>query len=287
MKESAAAVINAVSKTRPNVFQSLDYRLFMQDMFEFLKSSTRAFSNRSLAKRDGFKSSGFFINVVSGRKSLSVSGAAKVANGLKLSTTETDYFVDLTAWSIEPNCHKKHRIFKKLMSSRAFHERDPLKTAQLNYFSDFRMPIVREMILAGAKDRASILDCFLLPLAPEGLNEILKTLVSLELISESEKGLEVVNRAAHTLADCPSPVLKTYHQQMIEKGADALETVDRTLRDIQALALSIDPNELQILNSTLYRFLSDLATRFEMKKSKDRVVYQVNIQAFPLSKPLL
>jgi len=284
MKENLALKKSAPSKARPKVFEFLDFRMFMQEMFDFLKNSTRGFSNRHLAMRAGFKSSGFFINVVRGRKSLSLAGAAKVAKGLRLSPSESEYFVDLVAWNLETDTQKKLKLFKRLTSSRAFHERDPLKQAQLSYFSDLRMPIVREMILAGASDRTSILSNFILPLSESELENILKTLSSLEMIHESKDGLSVSHRAAHTLADCPSPILKTYHRQMIEKGADALESVDRSLRDIQALTLSIDPEELQVLKSSLYRFLNDLATRFEMKKTKSRVVYQVNIQAFPLSK---
>ena len=60
----AAETPKSTEKKRPNIFESLDYRLFMGEMFEYLKMTQRAFSNRSFAKRAGFQSSGFFINIV-------------------------------------------------------------------------------------------------------------------------------------------------------------------------------------------------------------------------------
>lgn len=53
-----------------NVFAYYNYRKYLQDYYEYRKSVQRYFSYRVFAKRAGYTSSGLYLDLVKGRKSL-------------------------------------------------------------------------------------------------------------------------------------------------------------------------------------------------------------------------
>lgn len=269
---------------RPNIFEFLDYRDFLSKMFAYLKFTRRGFSHRLFARQAGFKSSGILTNVICGRKALSVRGAKKTAQGLKLNHSETVFLVDLVLWAHEKKIDRKGMLLERITSNRAFHLMNPLQAAKFKYFSDIRMPLVRELVLAGAKSKNEILKKSRLDLDEEGLSEIIDQLKSLQMIEEKNGEFFAIERQAHTEAEAPSSIIKEYHRKMIHQGIEAMDGIERSLRDIQALTVSLHPDDIAVLKKDLYRFLNHLTSRFEKVSGQDRVVYQVNIQAFPLSK---
>jgi uncharacterized protein (TIGR02147 family) len=269
---------------RPNIFEFLDYKDFLVKMFNFLKKTSRGFSHRNFARLAGFHSSGVLTNVIQGRKALSAQGARKVAKGFKLNANEADYLVDLVHWANEKDSSRRPALLNRVLSSRAFHLQKPLSMDQFQYFSDLRMPVVRELILAGMNTRSDILHHSRLEMTEEELEKILLKLKSLRLVQEQNGILKVLERQAHTENECPSEILKEYHRQMISKGIDAIDEIESTLREVQALTLSMSPQDIPLLKKSLHRFLHDIATQFERTENTERVVYQLNLQAFPFSK---
>jgi uncharacterized protein (TIGR02147 family) len=272
------------TEARPNIFEFLDYKDFLVKMFNYFKKTSRGFSHRNFARLAGFHSSGVLTNVIQGRKALSAQGARKVAKGFRLNSNEADYLVDLVHWANEKDANRRPALLNRVLSSRAFHLQKPLSIDQLQYFSDLRMPIVRELILAGMNTRADILCHSRLQMTEEELEIIIGKLKTLGLIQEKDGVLRVLERQAHTDSECPSEILKEYHRQMIAKGIDAIDEIESSLREVQALTLSMSPQDVPLLKKSLHRFLHDVATRFERTEKSERVVYQLNLQAFPFSK---
>ena len=82
-----------------NVFAYYNYRKYLQDYYEYRKSVQRYFSYRAFAKRAGYTSSGFYLDLVKGRKSLTPQMVPKFIHALGLSEKEGRYFslmVDFT-----------------------------------------------------------------------------------------------------------------------------------------------------------------------------------------------
>ena len=68
-----------------NVFAYYNYRKYLQDYYENRKSIYRYFSYRSFAKKAGYTSSGLYLDLVKGRKSLTPQMVPKFIAALGLS----------------------------------------------------------------------------------------------------------------------------------------------------------------------------------------------------------
>jgi uncharacterized protein (TIGR02147 family) len=155
--------------------------------------------------------------------------------------------------------------------------------AQIHYFSDHRLPLVREIIASGVEKREKIIELCREPIADD-LESILFDLKSLQMIDEVKGKLIALQKDVVTEGECPSPVLLEYHRKMIQKSAESLDQVERTLREIQAMTIAIDPKELPDFKDTVRKFLHDLATRYDRKESDQKLIYQLNLQGFPLTR---
>ena len=75
-----------------NVYAYYNYRKYLQDYYEYQKSVQRYFSYRSFAKKVGYSSSGFYLDLIKGRKSLTPAMVTKFIAALGLNEREGRYF---------------------------------------------------------------------------------------------------------------------------------------------------------------------------------------------------
>ena len=75
-----------------NVYAYYNYRKYLQDYYDYRKSVQRYFSYRSFAKKAGYSSSGFYLDLVRGRKSLTPQMLPKFIAALGLNEKEGRYF---------------------------------------------------------------------------------------------------------------------------------------------------------------------------------------------------
>jgi hypothetical protein len=87
--------INVPSK-RPDVFKYTNYRLFLGDMYNYLKVNQRGFSYRNFSRRAELSSPNHLKQVIDGRIGLSSPRIiGKFAKGLELTSAESHYFETL------------------------------------------------------------------------------------------------------------------------------------------------------------------------------------------------
>jgi uncharacterized protein (TIGR02147 family) len=69
-----------------------DYHAFCKDRYATLKNQDKKFSFRSFSKDAGFASPNYLHLIMHGERNLSPDGADKFALGLRLNSSETEYF---------------------------------------------------------------------------------------------------------------------------------------------------------------------------------------------------
>ena len=82
---------------RPVIFDYLDYRAFLKDMFCFRKWKDKHFSYRYFAGKSGFASPNYLKLVIDGDRNLTNGSIAKIAKGFKLKKQEREYFETCSA----------------------------------------------------------------------------------------------------------------------------------------------------------------------------------------------
>ena len=98
----------------PVIFDYLDYRAFLRDMFKYRKQQAKHFSYRFFARKSGFKSPNFLKLVTDGDRNLSYESITKVAKGFSLKKQEQEYFEYLVLMNQAGTHDEKNRYYIKM-----------------------------------------------------------------------------------------------------------------------------------------------------------------------------
>lgn len=83
-------------------------------------------------------------------------------------------------------------------------------------------------------------------------------------------------------AQIPSPIIRKYHRQILEKAADSLETTPIHQREFQGVGLVVKESDLKKLKIEIDQFTDMIRQKFH--RPKEDHVYQLEVALFPLTK---
>lgn len=271
---------------RPSVYDYLDYRSFLSDMFNFRKSKNAAFSYRYFSSKAGFASPNFLKLVSNGQRNLTNGSIAKVAKGFGLKKKEREFFENLVYMNQAVTHDEKNHYYCKLVSIIGGKKSAAIDKRQYDYFSKWYYPAIRELIafkngMAGPETIAAQLH----PKVP--LKEVLTAIDLLESLGLIEKRADgrwqQVHRNVSTGSEIKSLVVVNFHKEMMRLAAEAIDHVPPKRRDISALTLSVQRDTLLELKDRIIAFRKELMEMASADDAPDTVV-QINIQLFPLTK---
>src|SRR5258706_2599512 len=102
---------------KPDIYTYTDYRKFLADYYREQKARDPKFSNRYFSQKIGYNSSGFFSDVLSGKKNLTGPVLLKLARALKLKKGEEEYFINLVNFNQARTIDERNRFYEKLMGA--------------------------------------------------------------------------------------------------------------------------------------------------------------------------
>ena len=272
------------SDWKPDVFGYLNYREFMKDFYESAKEHTRSMSFRSLSKAAGFKSPNFYKLVMENQRNLSSNGAQRVADALSLSADETRFFLELVEFDQAETREKKNESFERISASRRFRQAGRIEPEFFEYLSHWFYPVIREMTArVDFQFQADWIAKELFPSIPLAeVQRAMNVLLNLGYIIEHEGNVERGEPTLTTGHEVRSLAIVNYHHQMIELGAQSIESVDRDWRDISALTMSVRPAQVAELKRRIHEFRESLINLTDSAENPTSV-YQLNVQLFPMN----
>jgi uncharacterized protein (TIGR02147 family) len=99
-----------------DIFSYTDYRRLLKDYYESCRAKYPWFSYECFSRKAGISSRGLLYNVISGRRRLSPSHVAGVAQAMKLDKSQIEYFENMVAYNNARNIDDKERSFEKMTS---------------------------------------------------------------------------------------------------------------------------------------------------------------------------
>ncbi len=100
----------------PDIFDYLDFRSFLRDMYAFKKEQYRQFSYRSFALKAGFSSPNFLKLVMDGQRNLTNESVAKIAQGFGLKKSERDYLENLVFMNQAQRHDERDHYYQKTLA---------------------------------------------------------------------------------------------------------------------------------------------------------------------------
>lgn len=269
-----------------DVFAYLDYRAFLRDVYTTKKASGRGFSYRVFSRRAGLKSPNYLKLVIDGDRSLTAPMAERFAQACDLTGEAARYFCDLVAFNQAQTAAERSEQYGKLARFRRFRAAQRLELAHAAYHAHPWVPAIRE--LAAREDFREDPGWIARTLIPEisaaEARSALDTLLSLGLLVRDDGGrLRQGEALVTTGAESQAVHLRAYHRAMIQRGAEAIDTVPQPERDISSLTLCLGPDGLARLKARLQAFRRELLEWSALEERPEQVV-QLNFQLFPLSR---
>lgn len=274
--------------TAPSVFDYLDFRAYLGELFAFHKDRDAGFSHREFARRAGFAAPNFLQLVIGGQRNLTHKSCAQVAKGFGLRSRDREFFACLVQMNQAKTHAERNRYYQALTSLRRPGPVKELESASYDYFSHWYIPVIREVATWGGGRMAPAEVAALLqpPITTKEAERALQVLTELQLLQQEADGRWVQTDANLTTGpEVRSLVVANYHREMIRLGGEAIERHPSEGRDISALTLGIRPERLPELKQKIAAFRRELLELAARDEDPQQVV-QINFQLFPLTKPL-
>ncbi len=269
------------------VYSYVDYREYMHDFYIEKKKKSR-FSFREFSRLAGFSSPVFIKLVIEGKANLRKTSITRVCNAMGLKKEERRYFKQLVLFGQAKNLDTKLEYLENLKELTSTLHLDELSNHQIEYFSKWYHPVIKELLgcIAFDGDYNRLAALVHPPITPDKAEESVRMLVKLGLVRE-ENGRYT---PTHTFLTTAGLTIKKLAVRSVQKklaylAADALDTVPRENRDISGVLVSISPESIDAMREELARCRRRLL-EIAAEDVKSNTVYRVNLHLFPVSKPV-
>ena len=275
-------------KKNLKIYEYLDYREFLQDYYNFKKTSSNSFSLRVFSDKIGFKAKDFISRVMNGEKNLSPSSISKISNGLKFSKRESSFFEALVLFNQAESTKERDNAFsqiQQILKVVRFNEKQHLMAFyQYEVFSHWRHLVIRSLIgmFGFSGDYESLAKQVRPKVTAEEAKKSVALLEKCNLIEKNSKGEYILTENAITTGNKTSKLaLRDFHQHCLRLAIDSIDHEEPSKRNISALTLGISKKSYDQIVDKMDEFRKEIALLAEEDENADSV-YQMNFQLFPV-----
>ena len=268
-----------------DVFEYLDYRAYLRDVYIAKKGDGGTFSFRAFSRRAGLRSPNHLKRVTDGERNLTREMAVRYAKALELGGDAASYFLDLVTFNQAKTSVERNLAYEGLTGFRDYRRAHKLDLAHADYYGKWYLPAVREMALRpDFEPNARWIAKRLLPrISTADAKRALVTLIELGLLVKHADGRVTVGDAVVTTgAETRGLHIGNYHRAMMERAAASIELVPAPLRDISSLTFCVGEDGLRRIKARIQRFRQELVMLATQEQEGEQVV-QLNMQLFPLT----
>ena len=269
-----------------NVYAYYNYRKYLQDYYDYRKSVQRYFSYRSFAKKAGYSSSGFYLDLIRGRKSLTPQMLPKFIAALGLNEREGRYFTLMVDFTHATTAASKQQIFDQ-MSALLPRTIKTITKNQQEYYSKWYYVVVREALAVLNINDKNIqeLALFLNPkITLPQAKQAIQLLLSLGLIELAEDGFyRSVNKAITNGNEIAPLFVHQFQKQMIDLGKEALDRYTTARRNVSTTTMSVSAAGLERIIRKIDMFQKEILD-IVTSDSGETMLCELNVQFFPISK---
>lgn len=282
---SQSQIVSLVKDVK--VTSYLDCREILKTVYELLSAEAKKYSYRQFSEDLGFGFTNYLHLILKGERPVSPKAAVRIAQTLGLKGINRQYFVTLAEHAAAKNISQREALFQTLLELKNRELSSDLDRDQLEYFSEWYHPVIREMIGLKLFDATveNVIEKLVPHLTPEQVKRSLELLERIGYIQQNPKSgrLEVTQTHVRTPPEVRGIAVIRYHQQMLELASTSITKVKAARRDISALTLQLSEVSARELKLDIQNFRKMLLQKSEKSQNADQV-YQLNIQFFPFTK---
>jgi uncharacterized protein (TIGR02147 family) len=274
-----------VAKVLPDVLQYTNYRLYLQDYYQYKKETSRAFSLRFFAEKAGMSSHAHLKLIMDGKRNITKKTVTKMILGLGLNGRRADYFENLVFFNQSDNPKEKKLYYDKLSKITTKSKLHKLDQSQFRIFREWFHIVIREMVTLKNFMKAPELISRKLGsgVSAKQVQESLELLTEAGMLVKTSNGYRQTETFLTTDDEVDNILIRDYHLAMIQKAAESLDTVPSAQRDFSAVCFPIKAEDFGKLKKHIQLMRKELLN-FSAKAGEGDDIVQVNIQLYPLTR---
>jgi uncharacterized protein (TIGR02147 family) len=269
----------------PDVRGYTDFRKYLKDCYETRKAQNPKFSHRYFCKKAGYGSSSSFADVLTGRRSLTSTGALRLSKALELTREEEEFFLHLVDFNQAGSLEVKNLHYARMLSLGRI-KLDIISRDKYEYFGKWYHAALRELLyFHPCKGDFKALGRKLNPPVPAP--QVKKAVALLEKLGMIEKDAGGYYRQTASLVSTDdlgaSLHVENFQAATMKLAIEALERHPMNERDISTLTATLSPESVEKVKGAV-RDLRQLVLALAQQDEKVDRVIQLNIQMFPLTR---
>jgi uncharacterized protein (TIGR02147 family) len=267
-----------------------DFRAYLGDWVTERKSLGLPGSNRWFAMKMGINSTSWLTSVLKGAKGLSKATSNKLSEILKHSPIESRYFETMVSFNQARTIEERNKYYQELNALQKIKEVRIVKPNQYDFYSAWYHSAVRSIIgmhrfTASEKEFERLASMVSPPITASQARKSLKLLEELGFVKMNAGGLyELTSSAITTGENIRSLGIANFQQETMRLAQEAMDRVPRDERYIGTATVGVSQKAFVQIRQLLMDTSDKIAEIANADAGANRV-YQVNLQAFPLSKP--
>ncbi len=268
-----------------SIFNYFDYQKYLRDYLAARKQQDAYFTYRFIAGKAGIDHA-FIVKIFQGQKHLSLKLAPKISEVLKHGKGESEYFELLILFSRTKSDRESKMYFEKLL---CYVEFSPLKIegSKYEFYQKWYYAAVREVIgIAGFDGDYAALARRLRPgITGTQARKAVALLLELGLVEMKEGRYLPADRFLSASEEIRPLAVREFQKATMLLAIEALETIDKTVREISTVTLSLSADGADKIKESLRNFRTELM-RIANQDKDVTGAYQINLQLFPISRTL-
>jgi uncharacterized protein (TIGR02147 family) len=264
------------------IFAYFDYQQFLKEYYEEKKRETTFFSYRYFGAKLGLDA-GFLVKVLQGKIHLALKSVPNVSAYFQFDHKQAEYFEALVRYCRAVSGSEIKSCFEKLLSLKSVNANHIIES-QYEFYQKWYYSAIRELIgvYGFSGDFTALAKKLSPPITAKEAKKAITLLEHLKLIAKENDGDYKQREKFITTSDkWKSAAIHSFQKETIRLAGESLDRHPKNIRDISTITLSVSRNDFEEIKRRISDFRQSLL-QMTNENGAD-CVYQINIQAIPLS----
>ena len=279
-----------MSELAPSVYHYTDLAECLCGLKNFRARKNRAEAAfTALAEKLGAGSRTEVKKIFKGGVPVPKATLVRIAEVFELGPDESDYLELLRRFQLSQEPNTAMALFKKIQEMRSRHlhitHSHVLSETQLEVLESwYTLPLLFYLDLKDhSHDPDVISRHFGGKISPDQVTTSFRKLERVNLIRRYEDGRWVKTEHSVAILDhLPRPMVKRFHQMMIERSLESVQGLPPERRHLMGLSIAVKKDQLELLKKRISDFMVCLDQEFSSSEADQ--LYQLNLQLFNLAR---
>jgi uncharacterized protein (TIGR02147 family) len=266
-----------------------DFRTYLSDWIKDRKSQGLPGSNRWFAMKMGINSTSWLTMVLKGSKGLSKVTANRISEILRHSPIELRYFETLVSFNQARSLDERNKYYGELVSLQKLKDVLTVKPSQYDFYSTWYHSVVRSLvgmfsIKAGVDAHEQLAAMVSPPITPAQARKSIELLEKLGFICINTQGFYELSDGAITSGENTKSLgIANFQKETMRLAQEALDRYTTSERYFGTVTIGVGYSAFDKIKELLIDTSNKIAEIANADAEGQRV-YQINLQAYPLSK---